>query len=374
MTEYKATKRVLFIDRDGVIVEEMQVDSYEKIHFIPHVMEALRTIRRETDFELVLVSNQDGVGTPSFPMDDFQSVHDRILEVLAGEDVAFDDQRIDFSLPEDKCPGRKPGIAMLTDYMNGEWDLAHSFMIGDRESDMQLARNLGCKGIWFHDEKLGGESVVLESSSWLEIAAFLTCGGIKEHRCGRVERRTKETAISLSVDLDGTGRGCISTGIGFFDHMLEQLVRHGRLDVEATVKGDLEVDEHHSVEDTALALGKCVLSALGDKRGISRYGYELLTMDEVHATVALDFSGRPDFVWDVEISRDYVGTFPTELVSHFFKSFSNEARCNLYVSVSQGNAHHQVEAIFKAFARALRMAVRRIPGSNELASTKGVLE
>lgn len=369
----KALKKVLFIDRDGVIVDETQVDSLEKIRFIPHVMEALRTIRRQTDYLLVMVSNQDGVGTPSFPMEDFRLCHDRIIQVLEGEDASFDDQRIDFSLPQDGCPGRKPGTAMLADYMDGQYDLENSFMIGDRASDMQLARNLGCSGIWFHEGHEGGEGIVLETSSWLEVASFLT-GCDMEHRKAHIVRTTKETCIDLAVDLDGNGRGRIETGIGFFDHMLEQLVRHGRLDVEAHLEGDTWVDEHHSVEDMALCLGKAVLTALGDKRGIQRYGFDLLCMDEVHCEVSMDFSGRSDLVFDGRFSREYVGSFPTEMIRHFFKSFSNEARCSLYISFSEGNAHHQAEAVFKAFARALRMAVRRIPGSDEVVSTKGVLE
>ena len=246
-------------------------------------------------------------------------------------------------------------------------------MIGDRASDMQLARNLGCRGIWFHEGHEGGEGIVLETSSWLEVASFLT-GCDMEHRKAHIVRTTKETSIDLTVDLDGNGRGRIETGIGFFDHMLEQLVRHGRLDVEAHLEGDTWVDEHHSVEDMALCLGKAVLSALGDKRGIQRYGFDLLCMDEVHCEVSMDFSGRSDLVFDGRFSREYVGSFPTEMIRHFFKSFSNEARCSLYISFSEGNAHHQAEAVFKAFARALRMAVRKIPGSDEVVSTKGVLE
>ena len=327
----KAAKSVLFIDRDGVIVEETQVDSLEKIHFIPHVMEALREIRRKTDFLLVMVSNQDGVNTPSFPYDDFIMAHERILEVLRGEDVFFDDIFIDYS---------------------------------------------GAKGIWFHEKSMDSvpPSVVLETDSWLEITAYLTNSGIKTHRKASIERETKETRISLSVDLDGSGQGKITTGIGFFDHMLEQIVRHARLDVTSSFTGDLEVDEHHSVEDIALCLGKVISKALGDKKGISRYGYDLLCMDDVHSEVSIDFSGRPDLIFDADFTREYIGTFPVEMIRHFFKSFSNEARCNLYMNVSRGNAHHQAEALFKAFARALRMAVRRIPGSNEVVSSKGVLE
>lgn len=367
-------KRVLFIDRDGVIVEECQVDSLEKMRFIPHVMQALCEIRQKTDFEFVMVSNQDGVNTPSFPLDDFLIPHQRILDTLRGEDVVFDDIRIDYSLPEDGCPGRKPSTAMLQDYMNGDWDLEHSFMIGDRETDMKLADNLGAKGIWLHDEKSGRENVALETDSWLEIAAFLTCGDVKAHRKAHVERITKETSIILDIDIDGTGEGDVSTGIGFFDHMLAQVVRHSMFNIDAQVTGDLWIDVHHSVEDSALALGKAVRDALGDKRGINRYGFELLCMDDVHSEVSIDFSGRPELVFDVNFTRQDIGTFPTEMIRHFFKSFCDAAGCNLYMSVSEGNSHHQAEALFKAFARAMRTAVKRIPGSSSVVSTKGVLE
>ncbi len=374
----KAKKRVLFIDRDGVLVQECQVDSLERVHFIPHVMEALNHIRKHTDFLFVMVSNQDGVNTPSFPYDDFLIPHNFILETLRGEDIAFDDINIDYSLPEDNCPGRKPGTAMLKEYTADKYDLENSFMIGDRRTDMILARNLGCKGIWLADSpQLDDEirdTVALATDSWLKIASFLCNDDIAEHRKAKVERKTKETEISLSVDLDGTGQGRIETGIGFFDHMLEQIVKHASIDVDVLLKGDTWVDEHHSVEDFALAFGKAVLAALGDKRGINRYGFDLLTMDEVYAEVALDFGGRSDLIWNVSFSRDCIGSFPTEMIKHFFKSFSNEARCNLYVSVSEGNSHHQSEAIFKAFARALRQAVKRRPGSREIVSTKGVLE
>lgn len=371
--------RALFIDRDGVIVEERQVDSLEVMHFIPHVMEALRQIRRMTDFELVMVSNQDGVGTPSFPLASYELVQERILEVLRGEDVAFDDINVDFSLPEDKCPGRKPGTAMLSSYMDGGYELDKSFVIGDRLTDMALAKALGARGIWFHapdgDPVPDDLAPVIsyESDDWLAIAHFLCGDEVHVHRTARITRKTKETGISLALDIDGSGKGRIRTGIGFFDHMLEQVVKHGRLDVEATCEGDLEVDEHHSVEDMALVFGEAFKTALGDKKGIERYGYEILCMDEVHASVAIDFSGRPCLSWDVDFCREYVGSFPTEMVRHFFKSFSDSAACNLHMEVSAGNCHHQVEALFKAFARAVRRAVRRIPGSDEPASTKGVL-
>jgi len=375
---FELKKRVLFIDRDGVIVNETQVDDYGKIVYIPHVFEALRTIRRETDFELVLVSNQDGVGTPSYPRDSFRLMHQRIIETLRGEDIAFDEEFIDFSLPSDNCPGRKPGIAMIEGYTGENYDLGNSFMIGDRLTDMELARRKGVKGIWLSDsdedvpENLNGV-IALKTMSWLDAASFLTVGKSFTHRTSHIERNTKETQISLSVDLDGTGDGSLKTGIGFFDHMLEQVVKHSRCSIVGVVHGDLEVDEHHTVEDLALALGKAFLLALGDKRGINRYGSDMMMMDEVVAKCAIDFSGRPECIFIVPFKREEVGGFPTELFRHFFKSFSDEAKCNLYIEVTDGNAHHQAEAAFKSFARALRMAVKRIPGSDELMSTKGVL-
>ena len=386
-TLYK--KKALFVDRDGVIVVEgavdghddiiYQIDSYEKIIYKPHVFEALREIGRRTDYELVMVSNQDGVGTPSYPYETYEGPAERIFATLRGEDIVFDDVNVDFSLPEDNCPGRKPGTAMLTRYMDGSYDLSRSFMIGDRLTDMMLAKALGAKGIWYTESKENvpedlKDTVAIKTDSWLSIASFLTCGGVKEHRISSVRRTTAETDISLSVDLDGTGVGHIHTGIGFFDHMLDQVVKHSRCDISGDVKGDTEVDEHHSAEDTALALGSAFLSALGDKRGIERYGFEIVMMDDVAATVAVDFSGRDELIYDVEFTMDYVGSFPTELIRHFFRSFSSTARCNIYISATKGgNSHHTAEAIFKAFARALRKAVRRIPGDDSVSSTKGVL-
>ena len=372
-------KKALFIDRDGVIVIEDQIDSYEKIIYMPHVFEALREIRKLSDYEFVMVSNQDGVGTPSFPFESFSGPAERIFSTLEGEGIVFDDVNIDYSLPSDCCPGRKPGTAMLSSYMDGSYDLSQSFMIGDRLTDMMLAKNLGARGIWYtdSDEPVPEDlldTVALKADSWLAIASFLTLGGVKEHRKASVDRKTNETDISLSVDIDGTGRGNIHTGIGFFDHMLDQLVKHSRFDIEGSVAGDTYVDEHHTAEDTALALGSAVLSALGDKRGIERYGFEIVMMDDTAATVALDFSGRDELIYDVEFTMDYVGSFPTELIRHFFRSFSSAAKCNIYISaVRNGNSHHTAEAIFKAFARAMRRAVRRIPGDDTVASTKGVL-
>ncbi len=371
-------KKALFIDRDGVIVKEGQIDSFEKIVYVEHVFEALRTIERETDYTLVLVSNQDGVGTPSFPFEDYQKVSDRIFQTLNGEDIEFDDVNVDFSLDEDRCPGRKPGTAMLEEYIRDEsYSMEHSFMIGDRLTDMSLAKNLGAKGIWLTEneneipEKYR-DVIALKTDSWLDIASFLTCKSLS-HRKAFVERVTNETEIHITLDLDGTGKGKAETGLGFFDHMLDQVIRHSRCDADIHVHGDLFVDEHHSIEDVAIALGDVFLKALGDKRGIERYGFFILPMDEVVATVALDFSGRPDFVWDVEFKREYIGDMPTEMIRHFFKSFSSSAKANLYVSVTDGNSHHMAEAIFKGFAKALRRAVKRIPDDNSLPSTKGSL-
>ena len=371
-------KRVLFLDRDGVIVNEDQVDSFDKLIFMPHMFEALRRLRRESDFTFVMVSNQDGVGTPSFPYEDYKKCQDRIISTLEGEDIYFDDINVDFSFPEDNCPTRKPGSAMVDSYKNGEWDLSSSFMVGDRLTDMMLAENIGCKGILLNDgvsvpEDLKGV-VALQTGSWLEALAFLLPDAfVPTHRVAEVSRSTKETEIELRIDLDGTGKGEIVTGLGFLDHMLSQIVRHSHFDISGTLKGDFDVDEHHSTEDLALTLGSLIKKALGDKRGIERYGYEVLTMDDVVATVALDFSGRPDLIYDVDFKREYIGTFPTEMIRHFFKSFSDSAEMNLYIKVTDGNSHHQAEAIFKAFARTLRKAVRRIPGSTEIQSTKGVL-
>lgn len=371
-------KRVLFLDRDGVIVNEDQVDSFDKLIFMPHMFEALRRLRRESDFTFVMVSNQDGVGTPSFPYEDYKKCQDRIISTLEGEDIYFDDINVDFSFPEDNCPTRKPGSAMVDSYKNGEWNLSSSFMVGDRLTDMMLAENIGCKGILLNDEVSVPEDlkgvVALQTGSWLDVLAFLLPDAfVSTHRVAEVSRSTKETEIELRIDLDGTGKGEIVTGLGFLDHMLSQIVRHSRFDISGTLKGDFDVDEHHSTEDLALTLGSLIKKALGDKRGIERYGYEVLTMDDVVATVALDFSGRPDLIYDVDFKREYIGTFPTEMIRHFFKSFSDSAEMNLYIKVTDGNSHHQAEAIFKAFARTLRKAVRRIPGSTEIQSTKGVL-
>ena len=375
----KDRKKVLFIDRDGVIVNETQVDSFEKIVYIPHVFEAMREISRRGDYLLVMVSNQDGVGTPLFPYEDYIGPAERIFDTLRGEGIVFDDIHIDFSLPEENSPMRKPGTGMIDSYRSDEYDMSKSFVIGDRITDMMLARNMGCRGFLLNGPEVEvpedlASTVVVHTSDWLDIAAYLVDDKSLAPRKASVSRKTLETDIDISIDIDGTGVGKIITGIGFFDHMMDQVVRHSRFDASGSVKGDLDVDFHHTVEDTALALGSTVLKALGDKRGIERYGFEIVPMDDTAATVAIDFSGRDELMWDVAFSMSYVGSFPTELLRHFFRSFSSAARCNIYVSAtSGGDSHHTAEAVFKAFARALRKAVRRIPGDDSVSSTKGVL-
>lgn len=373
-------KKILFVDRDGVIVVEDQVDTFEKIRYIPGVFGGLKRLVDSNRFHIVLVSNQDGVGTPSFPLEDFEPVHDRIIETLRGEGIIFDEEHIDFSLPADDCPGRKPGTGMLSSYLDGSWNLEHSVVIGDRLTDVELAKNIGCKAVWLapksDEAKLPGDlrdTCILVSDRWGEIASFLLDEPHLAPRTAEVTRTTRETTITLSLSLDGGGLGKIHTRIPFFDHMLDQIRRHSGCDLSLHADGDLMIDEHHTVEDVGIALGEAFRIALGEKRGINRYGFEVLTMDEVKAEVALDFSNRPAFVYDVPIAREYIGIFPTEMVEHFFKSFSDSARCNLHMKVSTGNAHHQVEGLFKAFARAVRQAIHRNPYSDELPSTKGVL-
>ena len=371
-------KKVLFIDRDGVIVKERQVDTYESIEYIPHVFEALREISKRTDYSLVMVSNQDGVGTRSFTYEGFSGPAERIFSTLRGEEIVFDDINIDLSLPEDGLPTRKPGTGMIDRYRELSYDMESSFMIGDRLTDMMLASSMGCRGFLLDSSLTVPDelksTVALQTSSWLDIAAYLVDDGSLCHRTAEIRRRTNETDIILSIDLDGTGEGCFETGIGFFDHMLSQIVRHSRFDINGRCKGDTFVDEHHSAEDTALVLGEAVRKALGDKRGIERYGYEIVMMDDVVATVALDFSGRPELMWDVDFTMEYIGDFPSELIRHFFRSFSSASLCNISVSATKGgNSHHTAEAVFKAFARAMRKAVRRIPGDTRVVSTKGVL-
>ncbi|MBR4243758.1 MAG: bifunctional histidinol-phosphatase/imidazoleglycerol-phosphate dehydratase HisB [Bacteroidaceae bacterium] len=351
---------ILFLDRDGTILvepEDEQIDSYEKFHFVPGVISALKLIREHTDYRFVMVSNQDGLGTDSYPEQNFWPTQNLMMDILKGEGITFDDILIDRSFPEDNLPTRKPGTAMLTAYTDGSCDLANSYVIGDRETDAQLAKNLGCKSL-----------ILNADMDWEKITEILVGGQRKAH----VRRTTNETDIEVELDLDGSGRSEINTGLGFFDHMLEQIARHGHIDLSIHARGDLHVDEHHTIEDTALTLGEALQKALGDKRGIERYGYTL-PMDDCLCTVALDFGGRPWLVWDAEFHRERIGEMPTEMFLHFFKSLSDAARINLNIQASGQNEHHKIEGIFKALARALRMAVRRDVHHMQLPSSKGVL-
>ncbi len=353
-------QRLLFIDRDGTILREPddeQIDSFAKFSFVPGAISALRFLRQHTDFLFVMVSNQDGLGTDSYPEDTFWPTHNLMLDILKGEGVTFDAIHIDRSFPEEGLPTRKPGTAMLTAYMDGSYDLAGSYVIGDRQTDARLAENLGCRSL-----------ILGDGMDWQKIAELLFAG----ERTASVRRTTKETDIEVRVCLDGNGKSDIQTGLGFFDHMLEQIARHGMTDLYIRCQGDLHVDEHHTIEDVALALGECIRKALGDKRGIERYGY-CLPMDDCLCQVALDLGGRPWLVWDAEFRREKVGEMPTEMFLHFFKSLSDSAAMNLNVKAEGQNEHHKIEGIFKAFARSLRMAVRRDVNHFQLPSSKGVL-
>lgn len=374
-------KRALFIDRDGTLVIEppvdYQLDSLEKLEFYPKVFRNLYFIRKQLDFEFVMVTNQDGLGTSSFPEDTFWPAHNKMLKTLEGEEIVFDDMLIDRSFPEDNSPNRKPRTGMLGKYLAGEYDLANSYVIGDRLTDMELAANLGAKGIWLRpsneeaDRLLVGNpslSPVLITDDWDKITEYLFAG----ERRAVVQRTTKETDIYVEVNLDGNGKTAVSTGLGFFDHMLNQIGKHSGMDLVIRVKGDLDVDEHHTIEDTAIALGEALLKALGDKRGIERYGYSL-PMDDCLCSVALDFGGRPWLVWDAEFHREMVGDMPTEMFLHFFKSLSDAARMNLNIRAEGTNEHHKIEGIFKALARSVKMAIRRDIYKYELPSTKGLL-
>jgi imidazoleglycerol-phosphate dehydratase/histidinol-phosphatase len=361
-------KKVLFIDRDGTIIaepEDEQVDSFEKMAFLPSVITCLSKIARETDYELVMVTNQDGMGTVSFPEETFWPVQNKMLQILKGEGIVFTEIFIDSSMPSDNAPTRKPGTAMLTRYLAGGVDLNASFVIGDRLTDIELAKNLGCKSIFITSEK--SPSADFCTSNWNEIYSFLK----QKPRSAGIERNTSETRIRIDLNLDGTGKSSISTGIGFFDHMLEQIAKHGNIDLTIKVAGDLHIDEHHTVEDVAITLGEAMLKALGGKKGIERYGF-VLPMDDCLARVALDFGGRPWIVWEVEFLREKIGEMPAELFFHFFKSFSDNARCNLNIMAEGENEHHKIEAIFKAFAKAIKMAVKQTDNYN-LPSTKGKL-
>lgn len=374
-------KRALFIDRDGTIIVEppvdFQVDTLEKLEFIPGVIHNLRFISDTLDYELVMVTNQDGLGTDSFPTEDFELVQNKMLKTLEGESIRFDDIIIDKTFEHDNAPTRKPGIALLGKYTSGEYDLANSVVIGDRITDVLLARNLGAKAVFICNEEEGKAQIekaglsdvcALVTPSWDRISDFLRAGS----RTATVKRTTSETDIDITVELDGTGMCDIATGLGFFDHMLCQIGKHSGINLSIKVKGDTWVDEHHTIEDTAIALGDALRIALGDKRGIERYGF-MLPMDDCQCTVALDFGGRSWLVWDTEFHREKIGDMPTEMFLHFFKSLSDSARMNLYISARGENEHHKIEGIFKALARAIKMAIRRDVFTYRLPSTKGML-
>jgi imidazoleglycerol-phosphate dehydratase/histidinol-phosphatase len=361
-------KKVLFIDRDGTIItepEDEQIDSFEKMNFLPGAISCLSKIARETDFEFVMVTNQDGLGTNSYPENTFWPVHNKILEILKGEGVTFSEIFIDNTIPSQNSPTRKPGTKMLEKYLAGGIDLNSSYVIGDRLTDIQLSKNLGCKAILISDEK--NPEAELTTNDWNDIYRYLT----KKPRIAEVLRKTSETDIRIELCLDGSGKSTIDTGLGFFNHMLEQIARHGNMDLNIMVKGDLQIDEHHTVEDVAIALGEAVLKALGSKKGIERYSF-VLPMDDCLAQVALDFGGRSWLVWDVKFTREKIGEFPTEMFFHFFKSFTDNAKCNLNIKADGQNEHHKIEAIFKAFAKAMKLAVKQTDNFN-LPTTKGSL-
>lgn len=373
--------RVLFIDRDGTLIVEppvdYQVDSLEKLQLVPGALRAMHFIAKNMPYKLVMVTNQDGLGTDSFPEDTFWPAHNKMLETYAGEGVVFDDVIIDRTFEYENAPTRKPGTALLGKYMTGDYDIENSYVIGDRFTDVKLAANLGCKAVLLQDKDAVADELkkaelddiaVLVTTSWDKVAEFLQGGSRK----ASVVRKTNETDISVAVDLDGDGRCDISTGLGFFDHMLEQIGRHASIDLTVKVKGDLNVDEHHTIEDTAIALGDALRQSLGDKRGMERYGY-VLPMDDCLCTVAIDFGGRPWLVWEADFKREKIGDMPTEMFLHFFKSLSDSARMNMYIKAEGQNEHHKIEGIFKGLARAIKMAIRRDIFKYSLPSTKGTL-
>jgi imidazoleglycerol-phosphate dehydratase/histidinol-phosphatase len=375
-------QKILFIDRDGTLIDEpkdnFQVDSFEKLKFLPNAISNLKKIVDETDFILVMVTNQDGLGTKAFPEKTFWPVHNLMLDIFKSEGIFFEDVLIDKTFAKDNAPTRKPNTGLLTKYFDAtKYDLQNSFVIGDRLTDIQLAKNLNAKGILIgrsadkiDDNKLNAKelikSIALQTDNWKDIYDFLKA----PQRIAIIQRNTNETKISVKLNLDGTGKSTIKTGLGFFDHMLEQLSKHSGCDLDIKVKGDLHIDEHHTIEDTAIALGEAFLQALGNKKGIARYGF-LLPMDDVLAHVAIDFSGRPWIVWKAKFSREKVGDMPTELFFHFWKSFSDAAKCNLNIKAEGDNEHHKIEAIFKAVAKSIKIAVKR--EGNDLPTTKGLL-
>ena len=362
-------KKILFIDRDGTLVIEppidFQLDSLEKLEYYPAVFQYLSSIAKEMDYELVMVTNQDGLGTASFPEETFWPAQNKIVEAFKNEGIVFKEILIDKSFPADNAPTRKPRTGMLTHYMKDNFDLANSYVIGDRMTDVELAKNLGCKAIYISKEKT--DDAVLCSANWVDIYSFLKA----EPRQAKVVRKTNETNIEVTVNLDGTGKSALNTGLGFFDHILEQIAKHGNIDLFVSVKGDLHIDEHHTIEDVAITLGETFLQALGSKKGIERYGF-LLPMDDCLAQVGIDFGGRPWLVWDATFTREKIGEMPTEMFMHFFKSFSDNAKCNLNIKAEGDNEHHKIEAIFKAFAKAIKMAVSKT-NNFSIPSTKGTL-
>jgi imidazoleglycerol-phosphate dehydratase / histidinol-phosphatase len=379
-------KKILFIDRDGTLIKEApptyQLDSFGKLAFYPDMFLYMRKIATELDYELVMVTNQDGLGTSTFSEDTFWPVQNFVMESLENEAIHFEAVYIDKTYPKENAPTRKPGTAMLNQYINNPmYDVQNSFVIGDRITDMQLAKNLGCKGLWLTiDDTLGAaeiqnsiselrkDTIVLESPSWSAIYEYLKL----PPRSLMHSRNTNETKISINLNLDGKGNAKINTGLGFFNHMLEQIAKHGNIDLVIECKGDLHIDEHHTIEDVGIALGEAFLQALGNKLGIERYGF-LLPMDDCLAQVAIDFGGRNWLVWDAEFKREKIGEMPTEMFYHFFKSFSDGAKCNLNIKADGDNEHHKIESIFKAFAKCIKMAVKRDVHNNSLPSTKGVL-
>ena len=372
-------KRALFIDRDGTLIyepEDEQIDSLEKLEFIPGVFRNMFNIQKNLDYDLVIVTNQDGLGTESFPEETFWPAQNKMLKAFENEGISFNDILIDTSFPADKKNTRKPGTGLFGKYLNGDYDLANSFVIGDRLTDIELAKNLGAKGILLNNGSLSeklletglNKNCVLVSEDWDDIYTVVAA----PERVAAVERTTKETDISVKINLDGTGNSTINTGLNFFDHMLNQIGRHADVDLEINVTGDLEVDEHHTIEDTALALGEAFKIAIGNKKGMERYGF-CLPMDDCLAMVTIDFGGRPWLVWETEFKREKVGDMPTEMFMHFFKSFSDAAQCNLNIKAEGNNEHHKIEAIFKALAKAIKMAIKRDIYNFDLPSTKGML-
>lgn len=363
-------KKVLFIDRDGTLIIEpttnFQVDSLEKLEFYPGVFKSLSKIAKELDFELVMVTNQDGLGTESFPFEDFIKPHEKMLEAFENEGIFFSEILIDRSFEHEKLPTRKPGTGMLEKYIYGNYDLENSFVIGDRSTDIQLAKNLGTKAIFVNN--IHNENADLTTQDWSEIYSYLK----QIPRKSKIVRKTNETEVEIEINLDGNGNSEISTGLHFFDHMLEQISKHGNLDLKIKVKGDLQVDEHHTIEDTGIVLGEAILKALGSKKGIERYGF-LLPMDDCLSQVAVDFGGRPWLVWNVDFNREKIGDVPTEMFYHFFKSFTDSAKCNVNIKAEGENEHHKIESVFKAFAKAIKMAVKQTDQNFNLPSTKGRL-